>query len=249
MAINKTSAIDLNVPAKVISVNVTAQTTDALWEYDDGLGDLWWSGGSQPKAYRWELTMTITPVAHGSHLTRTPKVFNGFDIVVGDYIAGATDGRALQIVSIISKTATDVVCKVEDRLRYNTFRSSTGSGIFTVPGSAVIFQINENGHPMIDPLPTGIASSDFYANVNSRFQYLNPQMNYMLDQSSHGFEAGDVVAIDKNTNVFELADSVNIERLVGTVTHAGPGPNKFLIRPANGIVDFVLSINIIRLLK
>ena len=239
MAINKTSAIDLNVPAKVISVSVTASVSDALWEHDDGLGDLWWSGGAQPKSYRWELTMTVTPVAHGSHLTRTPKVFNGFDIVVGDYIAGATDGRALQIVSITSKTATSVVCKVEDRLRYNTFRSSTGSGIFTVPGSAVIFQINENGHPMIDPLPTGIASSDFYANVNSRFQYLNPQMNYMLDQTSHGFEAGDVVAIDKNTNIFELADSVNIERLVGTVTHAGPGPNKFLIRPANGIVDFV----------
>ena len=142
MAINKTSAIDLNVPAKVISVNVTAQSTDALWSHDDGLGDLWWSGGSQPKAYRWELTMTITPVAHGSHLTRTPKVFNGFDIVVGDYIAGATDGRALQIVSIISKTATSVVCKAEDRLRYNTFRSSTGAGIFTVPGGAVVFQIN-----------------------------------------------------------------------------------------------------------
>jgi len=239
MAINKTSAIDLNVPAKVISVNVTAQTTDALWSHDDGLGDLWWSGGSQPKAYRWELTMTITPVAHGSHLTRTPKVFNGFDIVVGDYIAGATDGRALQIVSIISKTATSVVCKAEDRLRYNTFRSSTGAGIFTVPGGAVVFQINENGHPMIDPLPTGIVSSDFYANVNSRFQYLNPQMNYMLDQTAHGFEAGDVVAIDHNTNVFELADAANIERLVGTVTHAGPGPNKFLVRPANGIVDFV----------
>ena len=239
MAINKTSAIDLNVPAKVISVNVTAQSTDALWSHDDGLGDLWWSGGSQPKAYRWELTMTITPVAHGSHLTRTPKVFNGFDIVVGDYIAGATDGRALQIVSIISKTATSVVCKAEDRLRYNTFRSSTGAGIFTVPGGAVVFQINENGHPMIDPLPTGIVSSDFYANVNSRFQYLNPQMNYMLDQTAHGFEAGDVVAIDHNTNVFELADAANIERLVGTVTHAGPGPNKFLVRPANGIVDFV----------
>ena len=222
MAINKTSAIDLNVPAKVISVSVTASVSDALWEHDDGLGDLWWSGGSQPKSYRWELTMTVTPVAHGSHLTRTPKVFNGFDIVVGDYIAGATDGRALQIVSITSKTATTVICKAEDRLRYNTFRSSTGSGIFTVPGGAVIFQINENGHPMIDPLPTGIASSDFYANVNSRFQYLNPQMNYMLDQVAHGFNAGDVVAIDKNTNIFELSDAANIERLVGTVTHAGP---------------------------
>ena len=239
MAINKTSAIDLNVPTKVISVDVTSQSTDALWEHDDGLGDLWWEGGSQPKAYRWELTMTVTAVAHGSHLTRTPKVFNGFDIVVGDYIAGATDGRALQIVSITSKTATTVVCKVEDRLRYNTFRSATGNGIFSVPGGAVIFQINENGHPMIDPLPTGIVSSDFYANVNSRFQYLNPQMNYMLDQTAHGFEAGDVVAMDQTTNVFELADAANIERLVGTITHSGPGPNKFLLRPANGIVDFV----------
>jgi len=239
MAINKTSAIDLNVPTKVISVNVTSQSTDALWEHDDGLGDLWWEGGSQPKAYRWELTMTVTPVAHGSHLTRTAKVFNGFDIVVGDYIAGATDGRALQIVSITSKTATSVVCKAEDRLRYNTFRSSTGSGIFAVPGGAVVFQINENGHPMIDPLPTGIVSSDFYANVSSRFQYLNPQMNYMLDQTAHGFEAGDVVAMDNTTNVFELADAGNIERLVGTITHPGPGPDKFLLRPANGIVDFV----------
>ena len=239
MAINKTSAIDLNVPAKVIPVSVSARVTDALWNYDDGLGDLWWSGGSQPKAYRWQLTMTVTTVNHGSHLTRTPKKFDGFDIVVGDYIAGATDGRALQIVSITSKTATSCVCLVEDRLRYNTFRSSAGNGIFTVPGNAVIFQINENGHPMIDPLPVGIVSSDFYANVNSRFQYLNPQMNYMLDQVAHGFEQGDVVAIDHNTNVFELADAANIERLVGTVTHAGPGPNKFLVRPANGIVDFV----------
>ena len=239
MAINKTSAIDLNVPAKVIPVSVSARVTDALWNYDDGLGDLWWSGGSQPKAYRWQLTMTVTTVNHGSHLTRTPKKFDGFDIVVGDYIAGATDGRALQIVSITSKSANSCVCLVEDRLRYNTFRSSAGNGIFTVPGNAVIFQINENGHPMIDPLPLGIVSGDFYANVNSRFQYLNPQMNYMLDQVAHGFEQGDVVAIDHNTNVFELADAANIERLVGTVTHAGPGPNKFLVRPANGIVDFV----------
>ena len=239
MAINKTSAIDLNVPTKVISVTVTSASSEAQWEHDDGLGDIWWSGGSQPKSYRWELTMTVIAVAHGSHLTRTPKVFNGFDIVVGDYIAGASDGRALQIVSITSKTATTVVCKVEDRLRYNTFRSATGNGIFSVPGGAVVFQINENGHPMIDPLPTGIVSSDFYANVSSRFQYLNPQMNYMLDQTAHGFEAGDVVAMDHTTNVFELADAGNIERLVGTITHSGPGPNKFLLRPANGIVDFV----------
>ena len=239
MAINKTSAIDLNVPAKVLVASVTALSIDDEWDFDDGLGDTWWSGGSNPKPYRWELTMSITTVNHGSHLTRTPKKFDGFDVVLGDYIAGATNGKALQIVSIISKTATQVVCKVEDRLRYNTFRSATGSGMFNVPGNGIIFQINENGHPMIDPLPVGTVSSDFYANVSSRFQYLNPQMNYMLEKTAHGFEQGDVVAMDNTTNVFELADAANIERLVGTVTHAGPGPNKFLLRPANGIVDFV----------
>ena len=239
MATNKTSAIDLNVPAKVLPATVTAKTVVSEWNYDDGLGDPWWSGGNTPKAYKWELTMTITTVNHGSHLTRTPKKFDGMDVVVGDYIAGSSDGRALQIVSISSKSTSTVVCQVEDRLRYNTFRSATGTGIFTVPGTAVIFQINENGHPMIDPLPLGIVTADFYANVNSRFQYLNPQMNYMLEQTAHGFETGDVVAMDHTTNVFELADAANIERLVGTVTHAGPGPNKFLLRPANGIVDFV----------
>ena len=35
MAINKTSAIDLNVPAKVIPVEVTARVSDAQWDYDD----------------------------------------------------------------------------------------------------------------------------------------------------------------------------------------------------------------------
>lgn len=239
MAINKTSAIDLNVPAKVLPATVNSAVVKDEWDFDDGKGDPWWSGSSNPKAYRWELTITVTTVNHGSHLTRTPRKFDGFDVVVGDYIAGATDGRALQIVSISEKSAATVKCMVEDRLRYNTFRSASGSGIFTVPGGAVIFQINENGHPMLDPLPTGIVSSDFYANVNSRFQYLNPQMNYLLDKTAHGFEEGDVVAMNNSTNTFELASATNIERLVGTVTHAGPGPNKFLLRPANGIVDFV----------
>lgn len=235
----KTSAIDLNVPAKVLSVNVTSAVAMKEWQHDDGQGDPWWTGSSNPKAYRWEIEMTVTNVNHGSHLTRTPRVFNGYDVLVGDFIAGATDGRALQIVSISAKTAFTVTCVVEDRLRYNTFRSPSGSGIFTVPGSAVIFQINENGDPMLDPIPTGIVSSDFYANVNSRFKYLNPQLNVLLSKTNHGFEEGDVICMDANTGDFELSSPDNIDRLVGTVTHPGPGPNNFLLRPANGVIDFV----------
>lgn len=239
MANYKTSSIDLNVPAKVLPVNVTSAVAVAEWAYDDNQGDPWWTGSSNPKAYRWEITMTVTNVDHGSHLTRTPRVFNGYDVLVGDFIAGATDGRALQIVSISEKTAFTVTCQVEDRLRYNTFRSASGTGIFTIPGSGVVFQINENGDPMLDPLPKGIVSSDFYANVNSRFKYLNPQMNVLLKQQSHGFEEGDVICMNADTGEFELSSPENISRLVGTVTHPGPGPNNFLLRPANGVIDFV----------
>ena len=235
----KTSAIDLNIPAKVLPCTVTSATALDSWAYDDGKGDPWWRGSANPKAYRWEIEMSVTATSHGSHLTRTDKMFNGYDVVVGDFIAGATDGRALQITSITSKTAFTVTCVVEDILRYNTFRSATGAGIFAVPGQAVVFQINENGHPMLDPLPTGVVSSDFYANVNSRFQYLNPQLNYLLQQDNNGFEEGDVVCLNPDTGLFELSNPQNIDRLVGTVVHPGPGPHQFMLRPANGIIDFV----------
>jgi len=235
----KTSAIDLNVPAKVLPCTVTSSTSVKQWEHDDGQGDPWWSGGSNPKSYRWEITMTVTTVQHGSHLTRTSRQFNGYDVVVGDFIAGATDGKALQIVSISAKTAFTVTCQVEDRLRYNTFRSSSGAGMFNVPGPAVVFQINENGDPMIDPLPTGVVSGDFYANVNSRFKYLNPADNFLLSKTAHGFDEGDVICMNETTGIFEVATADNISKLVGTVTHPGPGPNNFLLRPANGVIDFV----------
>lgn len=233
----KTSSIDLNVPAKVLPVTVTNMTMKEYWIYDDGLGDKWWSGGANPKPYRWELTLSVNPISHGSHLTRTPFKYDGLDILVGDFIAGATDGKALQIISITEKTETSVVCVVEDILRYNTFRNPSGIGIFTVPGQAVIFELNEFGDPMIDPLPLGIVSSDFYANVNSRFKYLNPRAHFVLEKLNHNFEVGDVIGMS-DTGEYELSSNSNLDKLIGTVTHIGPGPHKFMIRPMNGTIDF-----------
>jgi len=235
----KTNSIDLNVPSKVMPCIVTGSVSTEMWYFDDGKGDPWWAGGMAPKPYKWRITLEVAPVIHGSHLTRIPKTFNGIDIVVGDFIAGATDGKVLQIVEIESKTETDVTCIVEDVIRYNTFRSPTGFGIFTTPGPAVLFQLNEEGDPMIDPLPTGIVSADFYANVSSRFKYLNPQRNFVLFQENNGFKEGDVIAMNAVTGDFELSTNTNIERLVGTVSHSGPGPHRFILRPMNGILDVV----------
>ena len=128
----KTNYIDVNKPAKVLSIDVTSINDHARWTENDGAGDKWWSGGTNPKYYQWEITGTVSAQAHGSHLTRKDFEYNGLDIQVGDWIAGATTGTCCRVVSISAKTSTSVTMVVEDWLRYNTFRSSIGSGIFNV---------------------------------------------------------------------------------------------------------------------
>ena len=236
----KTSQIELNVPNKVLGVSVSSINGKTVWPHANGSSDRWYSGGSSPKNYQWTITFTVTAQAHGSHLTRKDREFNGLDVSVGDWIAGASDGKCVKIISVSAKSSTTVTCVVEDVARYNTFKSNTGNGIFGT-GSAVVFTLNESGHPMLDPLPSGIVSSDFYANVNSRFQYLNPQLNYLLDKTSHGFSVGDVIAVS-NQGTFVKANSALVDKSFGVVVESGPGPDQFMISPNNRIIDFVPAI-------
>jgi hypothetical protein len=238
MTINawKTSFIGLNKPAKVLAGTADAFTTVSLWPYANATDDPYWSGGINPQYYRWEVTFSVQDRNHGSNLTRTPFSFNAQDIEVGDFVAGALDGKVCQIMSISEKGNNTLTAIVEDRLRYNTFRDPTGFGLFGTPGPVVFFQINELGFPMLDPIP-GDAAADFFTNVMSRFQYMNPLTNYLLEKPNHGFEQGDAVCIENGT--FALSNSNNISRFLGTVIFPGPGPDQFILRPANGIVDFV----------
>jgi hypothetical protein len=235
----KTNFIGLNKPSKVLSGTADSFISLGLWPYANGEDDPYWSGGSNPQYYRWQVTFTVNERLHGSHLTRTPFRFNAHDIEVGDFVGGAQDGKVCQIMSIISKTDSEVVAVVEDRLRYNTFRDPTGFGLFNTPGAVIFFQINELGYPMLDPIP-GEAAADFADNVFSRFQYLNPLINYVLEKVDHGFEQGDAICIENEQ--FVLSDSNNVDKFIGTVVHPGPGPHQFIIRPANGIIDFVPNL-------
>lgn len=234
----KTNYIDVNKPAKVLSLSVSSISNHARWTENDGQGDKWWSGGTNPKYYQWEVVATVTAQSHGSHLTRKDFEYNGLDIQVGDWIAGATTGTCCRIVSISSKTATTVTMVVEDWLRYNTFRDANGNGIFGT-GSAVVFQINENGHPMLDPVPVSITSADFYLNINSRFQYLNPQMHYVLDKTAHGFSTGDVISC--GASGFAKTNSGTTNKVIGTVTNT-VGADQFMLRPNTRIIDFLPEI-------
>lgn len=230
----KTSFIGLSKPPKVLGATVTSSINLDYWPHQLGADDPYWSGGSNPLPYRYRMTFTFSDQSHGSHLTRTPFLYNAQDIEVGDFVAGADDGKVLQVMSIESKDPYNLTAIVEDRLRYNVYK--TGSSIFNVPGNVIFFQINELGVPMLDPLP-GTAGVSFYPNVMSRFQYMNPLTNYLLEKTAHGFERGDAICIEGGE--FVLSDADNITKFVGTVIEAGPGPDQFILRPANGVIDFV----------
>ena len=232
----KTSGIGLNIPPKVLSVSVTNVTGTTRWPHNDGAGDRWWQSGSSPKFYKWTVTMSVTATTHGSHLTRDDFQYNGLDVTVGDWIADVTGGKCLKIIGISSKTSSSVTCEVEDWLRYNTFNSSGGTGVFG-NGDAVVFNINEDGLPMLDPFPDTIASYSFYPNVMGRFQYLNPQHNYVLDKTAHGFAKSDVIAVASDGS-YVKANSLNLSKTFGIVTEAGPGPNQFIVQPFNKVIDF-----------
>lgn len=230
----RSNQVKLNYPNKVLGVSVSSIAGIEYWPFANGDGDLWYEGSGSKRFYRWQITFSVTPQNHGSHLTRDDFQYNGLDVQVGDWIAGATTGQCLKIISISAKTRTSVTCMVEDWLRYNTFAVTTGNGIFGT-GAAVVFTLNENGYPMLDPLPTSVTAA-FYPTVMSRFQYLNPQVNYVLEKIDHGFSRGDVIAV--TADGFVKANALTADRMVGVVTESGPGPNFFMILPNNRIIDF-----------
>ena len=93
----KTNYIDVNKPAKVLSIQISSINNHAQWTENDGQGDRWWSGGASPKYYQWEMVGTVSAQTHGSHLTRKDFEYNGLDVQVGDWIAGATTGQCLKL--------------------------------------------------------------------------------------------------------------------------------------------------------
>ena len=223
----------LNIPNKLLIVNVTNQDGYERFPYSNGSGDLWWNGGSSPKFYQWKIEISINTQSHGSHLTRKPFEYNGLDIFVGNWIAKTSNGLALKIISVETKTETSAKLIIEDVFRYNTFRSSTGDGAIGI-GNAIIFEVTGDNLPLIDPVPTSGIGSTFLGNIQSRFESFNEKNIFELEQQNHSFQVNDLIAMDNNQN-FVKANSNSYDKMVGSIIDIGPGPNKFLIKPFNEI--------------
>lgn len=233
----------LNIANRVISVYVLSASPIESWPYADYPTDPWWSGSSN-KPYRWQINVNVNLQTHSSNLTRDDYEYNGLDIYVGDWIAGITGSpKACKIVSVISKTFNSATFIIEDENRYNTFNDSNqlGDGIFTTPGDGIIFQLSEDGSPILDPLPVTLTDYRFASQVQSRFLQYKPSDRVKLEQTSHNFIQGDSISIN-DSGQFEKTDPDSISRIIGTVVETGPGPNFFFIRPNTKVVENIIPV-------
>lgn len=226
-----------DVPAKVLEAFVVSQVGYGAWPHDDGTNDPYWKYGETPKDCFWELVLEVTPQTHSSHKTRQPKVYNGMDVKIGDYIASTLDGVSVKIIRIDRKVEGQITCIVEDVFRYNTYRDAAGlgNGLFSIPGSALIFELNETGLPIVDPLPANTVGPAFYPNLMSRFQNVEQSFNFILEQTNHEFEVGQLVSADADTQTFVLTDNDH-PYMIGTVSFIN-GPDHFTINPIQKIID------------
>ena len=238
MASFRTNEIELNVPPKVLQGSIVNSAVHSYWIYPNASDDKWWLLGASPRGWQYEFTITITAQTHGSNLTRKPYEYNGMDVKVGDWLAYTADGSCMKIVSISSKQEGSITVIAEDYQRYNTFKSASGNPIGT--GSDVlIFQLQESGVPVIDPLPGG-PGNKFQTNVGARFVHQNIRDNYELHLANNSLQKGDVVSAFGGNVAATTCDTA--ANMIGVVSMPGPGPDYVTIRPHSRFVDYDSNI-------
>jgi len=203
-------------PPKLLRVKVTNITPIATWDHDDGSGDPWLFYD-----YKWNITMIVDPQVHSYHLSQTPFEYNGLDVQVGDWVATTEGGIAVQISSIISKTMNSVTCEVEDVDRYNIFNDPSVSGVgIGSTGFGFVFELNDEGLPVLTPVAPGFLPKEFQTDLMSRFMMRNLKKRFVrVRQVSHGFNKEDVIWLT-NSGTYQKAQANDVnasERVVGIV--------------------------------
>ena len=153
-----------NIDLGSVSVNATYSNIASVW---DGF------------PFSFDITLTITPQTNSSEdTTPTPYEWNGNDISVGMWL-GQPSGNTYQIVAITSQNATTVVCTIEDTDLYCLLvdNTSTGNNYPSEGQNSLIFDISEDGMPVVTPVSqiTGLigTAAQWLDDLHDRFRYRN----------------------------------------------------------------------------
>lgn len=217
-------------PCKLLKVDIINANASAVWE----------ANPEDPNDYygypfQWELSLNVYSQPHSDYSSVVPLSYTGLDIKVGDWIASGAFGSAWKIISISSTDYSTVTCVVEDVDRYNTFNDYTQSGNGSPnSGIAFVFEVSEDGMPLINGVEPNLLSPSFQTDLFARFFHRNASKNIPIRQASHGFVTGDLIYIDDADGMFKkaVANSAKVKNLVGVVSEVGvPHPDDFAFKP------------------
>lgn len=232
----------INIPLKSVEVDIVSSVGVEMMLWADP-SDYPVSPGAptppgRPRDHRWRVVANVASQLHSSAYTRAPGQYNGMDINVGMWISNTSSGQSWQIIKVESKRSDQVTVIVQDIFRYNTIRGSLGDGDGAPSnGLCVVYGLNDEGMPQIDPLPQNGVSIAFTQNLQSRFEYINLQYDYPLYQSGNDFQFNDVIAVDPSTHSFVKSNTIN-KTVIGRVTSVSDTiPGWFTINPVQKIVD------------
>ena len=196
-------------PFKVLSGIDVSSKFNSFWDVQEFDTDPYWASGSSPKAYSWEVEFDISAQSHSSPTTREPYLYNGLDIFSGMWVTDA-DGVALRVTHVLKKSANSVTVIIEDEFRVNTFKdtSGAGAGFFRSGGQRIFFELDDQGMPILDPIPSSFNRSNAFAALSARFQKWNINRRYPISILGHSMKVGDVLVANQDTHKFE---SLNVD--------------------------------------
>ena len=202
---------------KLLSANIDITGTNATWTGSELNG----------VAYRWDATIAVDTQLHSTPGTNT---YDGNDVEVGDFIASTNRGECLEIQSIVSQNAGEVICVLEDRERLNSYADTGQVGDGSVPdGRGIIFEISE-GVPILFPLPDTFPAElnpAFVDQIINRFKYRREDKTFLIQQSAHGFIVGDILTVS-SAGVYSKVDiSSSYDNIIGFVTEVNHPSNEF----------------------
>lgn len=216
----------ITIPARVLSCQISSVS-------------LYVSGGiSSDIIYSVTLSNILPQVYLNSNKTSYSQ-YTGSDILVGDWVSSGPYGRAYQITSITSSTISSVSCLITD---INGYILSTFGNNFPIGGKSYIFQLNEDGFPILSsPLTVDaqdLITKSWQVDLMSHFMSRNLKTQYVtIYQAGNTFNVGDPIYIDSN-GIYQKAAGSITTAITGIVTQIGvPSSDYFSFRPTGHYFD------------
>ena len=232
---------NIDNPILFLKGTLDASAVSSRYAYDDSTG-LGPSGTNIPLEY--DITVNqIDAQDIGSSETRSggSRAYTGLDIKTGDWVTTAFGTVCLQIVSITSKSETEITFKAKDVDAFSYKNYKTNSLGTAGVAEVAFFEVSDSGKPLI----AGEDASAFFGDkvavdlIQSRFAIQEEDERYRIefDSAQTTVSESQVVSIDANGDLIPFGAAGASDFKLGYLTSLSYGNTIAYLKPFNTIID------------